>query len=90
MKQNARFNMVLFEQSHMRTKTGGMNRRKERVPHTRTRPRAHARLDARRRPRPFYVGIFDKTYSFNLSNFVNFFDISKKRNYPKKKNTNKN
>ena len=32
-EQKARFNMVLFEQSHMRTKIRGMNRRKERVPY---------------------------------------------------------
>ena len=31
-----------------------------RVVNTRTRPRAHAHPDARRRPRPFYVGIFER------------------------------
>ena len=32
-EQKARFNMVLFEQSHVRTRTGGMDRRKEREPY---------------------------------------------------------
>ena len=32
-EQKARFNMFLFAHSHMRTRFGGMNRRKERVPY---------------------------------------------------------
>ena len=50
-EQKARFHMVLFEQSHMRTKIGGMDRRNDGAPNVdlwcnaqRTRPDVHRTL----------------------------------------------
>ena len=50
--------------------------------HTRTRPRAHARLDGRRRPpRPFDVGIFERLAFSTFQIFIQkFLDIYEKGN----------
>ena len=55
--------------------------------HTRTRPRAHARQHARRRPRPFYVGIFERLTlptCQTSKNFLKLFFFKKKRTKKKK------